>query len=415
MIDEITPSFITRRRKGDIIMNPCESWRSEVTRNGSLDYSLASRNATSGALLGATATRYDGRSTSQIRYPYTPMAAGSSVDRVAFREAFGLTSSKMQSLEQLALARVLERATSPKVMGLVTLAELDKTVDLIKSCAKSVNAGATLLESLGPKRLRELNTALSRIGRLGTKGKIKLFLRSLDSGLSNLCRKWLGYRYGVMATVYDVESWIEASSSKGRRHRVTSPVTDQFDSDTGEVVAYANWHSTLYWPNTGPFITRTIRRRRSVVRAGVILSSEAEGMADTLGLNRVASSAWELVPFSFVLDWLCDVGTRLAAHEGSFLMRPLGTWVTHEHYLSFSHSYEWRPNSHTTGGVTYSASGSDRGTVVDSTLYRVRVANPPLSFVPQLDVNLNWKRITDSVALLKVGSSRLSAQLLKKL
>lgn len=394
--DVITPNFTVRRAAGEVIMNDYKSVVSELTAYApSLHYFLRVTN--DGVPVQTTEVYLIGPYSARFRKPRTPMALLSSA--ALSSELTGYNLPNLGAAEQRVLAKALQSASSTDALALVTMAELDKTVDLLAAGGRLALRGAVLLENLGPKRLGEFKSALRHYGQLTNKRKRQLFLRSLAGSLRSTMQAWLGYRYGIMATYYDLESWVEASSTKQRRLRFVANESDSF-IDEGTWV-------TEYTTDFSDFKSRVFRKRRTVSSAGVLIEGTALPKSQRFGATRIFESAWELVPWSFVLDWFVDVGTRLAAWEGGLHVRPLGSWVSHEHTIEYRNSYtnDWR--DWTDGPTRYWGEGNDAGTVSELCTIRERKANPSLTWLPQVSVKLNWKKLADSVALFSGASTRL--------
>jgi hypothetical protein len=131
------------------------------------------------------------------------------------------------------------------------------------------------------------------------------------------------------------------------------------------------------------------------------------GAVDSYGVRNILTSAWELTKLSWVADWFVDIGTRLAAIESQFLTDKVGGWISYRHELldyvlyqarfqsSFTPSYEW------TGHMTEVCTKHDYSTVVE------RTANPDVSYLPQINVKLNWKKVADAAALARVLAPRV--------
>jgi len=125
------------------------------------------------------------------------------------------------------------------------------------------------------------------------------------------------------------------------------------------------------------------------------------------GAERVLSTAWELVPLSFVLDWFLDVSERLGALESSFLRPTLGTWIVHRHRLYKELHYQETGRSTSDGANTNVGTGSRGGSTVEQTYIVERKANPTVSYLPEFKVNLDWKKVADGVALARTLGPRL--------
>ena len=128
-----------------------------------------------------------------------------------------------------------------------------------------------------------------------------------------------------------------------------------------------------------------------------------EAIASFTSLNP-ASIAWELMPYSFVVDWAVDIGGYLRNLESAALYNS-----------SFLNGY-----------VTYTAQGTSRSELsgsttdgVSSTSYQGRCSNytrrkvrspmteAPFPVLPTFDLNLSFDRLTSAVALATQAVSKL--------
>lgn len=423
MTDEVTPAFKKRIGNGEIVMNNLTSYSSEILRpRGSYSLAFESRLKSTGAISGSALylrlnsgdyTDHRGR-----RYSIPDM---DSTSRNAEIAAYGPPGWSMVSVEQLLLARALEKASSPDTLALVTAAELNKTVALVTTAARTANKAAAMLESLGPSRVRALNVWLQQLQkeiRGRHKGAIiRSMLKRLDGAVRVAAGTWLGYRYGIMATVYDIESWIEASEANPRRVRT---VVKQQTSWDGAPELYSEGRGPAPDARWGPASRVVKRSRQTISSAGVLVRSrlfddDALAGMNRFGVNRFASSLWELTPYSFVFDWLIDIGTRIAAFEGSLIVSPLGSWISHEHILNYSWEWISEPSTIVDATHIHTVSGSNSALVTERCVYRVRKANPPLSPIPQVAVRLNWKRLADAIGLLTVASAGFRKELIRSI
>lgn len=208
-----------------------------------------------------------------------------------------------------------------------------------------------------------------------------------------------------MATYYDVESWVSAFSDRRQkpRQRYLAGKNTSYDSGNTTIVESTSNFGTAYYTK------RFTRFSRSSCGVLVTMLEEADP-SYTLGMRNVLSSAWELVPFSFVLDWFIDAGTRLQALESGFVRPVLGTWVTHRSTLTGYHHRYTTPRGYViVGNDRYSAPSMDSyAMVTDVTTIVERIANPSLSALPEVKINLNYKKVIDSVALIRPASKMLA-------
>lgn len=144
----------------------------------------------------------------------------------------------------------------------------------------------------------------------------------------------------------------------------------------------------------GSIVETTVRQTRVGIRMGWEISVEHPSLAllSQLGLLNPVSTAWERVPYSFVVDYFLnvnDVISSMTALAGCTLHRPYRTTYAHT-VLTLSARWDipnppsWSPNSY--GGEHVKVS---RITGIPSPTLGLR---PPW--------NLSWSRAATSVALL---------------
>lgn len=234
-----------------------------------------------------------------------------------------------------------------------------------------------------PETIMSIWSACEHILRyyLEVRGKVKRLEGITDPGAITAIRDlWLQYRYGIMPNVYliqDALAYLERvkpsyqTERQGERH-----VTSGFDFANGWVVPDAE-----------------------VVHRCLFKQGFKVGF-DTDSLQKWGpSTVWELIPLSFVVDWVVNVGDYLTA------LRPVSD-VQHE-------------------GVTYSFRTNDSfelshpdwfGQPISCSLdvYRLMVIDVNeigISASPQL----NWKRWLDAAALSWTGFRRLYRQSLRSI
>lgn len=409
MSDVVTTRFRGRSNRGEIIINPMVSVVSKVTSSGKWDYVLQTEtrvDAYSPWTWFSDATVSTSGFTGRYRMPMTPLATsyGSPSQSVAFAP---FLMGNLTTVTSTLLTKAIAKATASDASALVTYAELDKTFDMFLNGAQSA---ASLVSRLERTRIADIKEFvrwsywdIKKLVKNPKSFKLKKGMKAVTGSFYELASMWLGYRYGIMATYYDVQSWIAADSAigKSRRSRHVVGTTDSYDSGhTVTLESTGNFGKNYY-------DKRYTRFTRS--SAGVLTNIIPEAdSAYTFGMERIFSSAWELVPFSFVLDWFVDAGDRIAALEGQWIRPVLGSWVTHRStLLSFQHRYTV---GHTTisGNERLSPVSMDHwAQCLDNTTVVERIANPTLSALPEFRVNLNWKKVIDAVALARPLSSKL--------
>lgn len=255
MNDVVTPSFRLLRAKGEIINTPMD-WYSDTFSGGDTGWRIR-------RYLGQDQYGVDIYSTGDCGGNWNIVQYG-----IPLHLDVGLTDIKSE-----AITAARAGISSPEVQGLVSAIELKKTLKMLANPMKG---------------LREY--IFSR--KSHRKGSPPLWEVARDS--------WLEYRYGWRPFMMEADAILQ-SLGKEYSKRQTSRATR---ADTGN--ATSTWTASSGGLNM-TFETTTTRTLK--VRAGVLY--EHRGSFDQtygLRLSDIPSAAWELVPYSFVVDWFVNVG-----------------------------------------------------------------------------------------------------------
>jgi len=286
-------------------------------------------------------------------------------------------------------------------MALVTMAELDKTLDMFVGGAKAAASLVTNLARAKPQDVQLLARLPMKLIQLAVKNPVafrKKFFRGASDSFIALSSMWLGYRYGIMATYYDVESWCTVFSERRSKPRSRYVVAKNSSYDSGNNISLVS---------DGTFAKTYFKQRYmrfSRTSCGVLCTMmESEDPSYSLGMRSVLSTAWELVPFSFVLDWFIDAGTRIQALESDWIRPVLGSWCTHRSTLTSIRHFYTEPKAPTIIGNERLSwvDGHNEGLLTEETHIVERIANPSLSLLPNIQLRLNFKRVADGVALVR--------------
>lgn len=203
---------------------------------------------------------------------------------------------------------------------------------------------------------------------------------------------WLTYRCGIMPLVYQTRDAARAVENVGKNpERYTARGSAQNDG-TVSVIQTA---SSGVWD-----IERAVETTRQLsVRSGIIYEHDSRNSFG-VSLRDVADAAWEVVPFSFVVDWFANVNDFIGAIAPKVGVRTLGSWTTtYDQYASTG-----------VGSGVYSAGNPDDYAIVNPTsgeslytLHKTRHKNVAigLAFQPTpYKGDLGKKRIADTIALI---------------
>ena len=141
---------------------------------------------------------------------------------------------------------------------------------------------------------------------IGAKRKHRNLVRSPITQASNL---WLEYSFGWSPLLKDIHDAYTA---------IGQPVPGGLCSGSG---------TELYEHET-PFERFSVRGRCRM-GASIYVVNPNLYLEQQLGIANPVQIAWELVPFSFVADWMFDIGTFLGAYSdlyGCLALRPYTTY-----------------------------------------------------------------------------------------
>lgn len=170
---------------------------------------------------------------------------------------------------------------------LVALGEFRTSSDMIGNRALQMYHG---YRDLRQGRFRQF---LARFG-LEAKRKHRNLIKSKAGEASGL---WLEYSFGWKPLAQDMYNATQVMSGEPPGGRVHGFGHENFS------LAYTNKFVSERYTSTG----------RCNMIAFVHVDNPALFLNQTLGLINPALVAWELVPFSFMVDWATDIGTFLSA------------------------------------------------------------------------------------------------------
>lgn len=200
----------------------------------------------------------------------------------------------------------------------------------------SLSSDSNFLESIPelPAVLGYLGNILefARALNAATKGDPRAFVYLVDA----LASAWLAYNYGLRPNIQD--------EAEARRiaHGYANGLIGQFDG------SFKNLYGKFTWPcNTAGLGMRG--EVKLTTRTKMVIKNDASGLfAILLTLNQVGllptlARIWDLVPFSFVLDWFTGLGDRFEYIDNAVLRHGMNL----SHYVhTFEYTFEANDGSH---------------------------------------------------------------------
>lgn len=276
---------------------------------------------------------------------------------------------------------------------------------VVKSWSNIDQSSMAALATLGemPETLRWIGSILKRLVNL-----IRFFRNPARkaSDLLKLSGKrvplkdvpfdvWLEWRYAIRPLIFEMKQALDAlkaiikkgsrQTARGYTYDIGVTTSSQTVGNSGNIVQYT-WDTKV--------------RKRIEFRGGVLydLSESLNDLTTILGLDQPLEAAWELVPFSFILDWFFNIGTCLSSWSQGMGLSPLGSWVTCiwvTEKSAYGHSYGniWDTNVCTKFEQIQLPSYSE------VRLLKQRWIDPSRAVLPSFKLKLDSQKILDLVAI----------------
>jgi hypothetical protein len=239
------------------------------------------------------------------------------------------TSSEKTAYLDLANTKALNDIKSQKVNILQDLGEARQTLRLLTSTAvrlagayqsfrrgNLLEAAKTLGAAKPSRRFRKKYELNVHMNGLKPRKSFGASWRPSDGSVfspTNLSSLWLEFNYGWRPLVSSIQGAVELFNQQivsGEIIRVESR-SKFYDKkvDTGTFDTYYGWESN--WVNESErFYSVKYVCYYTVSDVDAVLLSQA-------GLSNLPNLAWELVPFSFVVDWFINVGAFLSSLDAT--------------------------------------------------------------------------------------------------
>lgn len=358
MYDLVHPSAHKRMRRGEIILGECHLVRNKRTWQDA----------------GFTIGPHPTWGSNQVKGDIASFVETFGGDPL---ESFASIASSMQSN---VLTKAMAKVNSSTIMSGELLSDLDKTVSMLR---------------------HPFRDATQLLGKM-LKYRAKHLGKTAHSAAKASSNAWLEYRYGWKPLLLDADSCISAAHKwrdEQQEKRLVARAGDSYQRTTDKAFS-----ATGGVPRVDS-INGTVSSWKSYrASAGVIYvrkeRTTSEQLSATLGLRPrdVPATLWEIIPYSFVVDWFVNVGDWIQAITPNPEVNILGNWVSG--VFEWSRSYKgisWSCRIPEAPATTYT------GTMGGSTLSGVeftRTINQSVALTPAMKVgSLSLLHSVDALAL----------------
>lgn len=418
MYDSVTPGFRPGRKQFGWINTPASSYKLTCTTSD-IDHTSSSAPQNGEWL----ERRWIGDGLGQLIGPLV-----SSTNTLSF----GSYPDVVDPLypRKKAVMDCLNRVAPPSSQSLVSVAELPKSVDTILSRAQAIARAITaarkgdvnaLRKMFGsppkgfkryPKRIVLWDDSGSPVVRKNGKpvsryGHPRPLTPSRVGKLDEVSKLWLEYRYGWAPMVYDIVDSMKAIDAANRRRDLPNSTPGGKDVTVARATAKLAGRkvtSTSTSKDGGNISYTTLIDHEVEARAYAFYRMSLDGLTTRLndfGAFDVPKAIWELVPFSFIVDWFVPIGDWLGAQTPKVGIEMLcqGVKVRHRKMVTRQLT-SWSPTVAGPGGWPNPAIPLGTSDSFEAVAWE-RTTNLDTLFFPPLEIKLNLKRLADAAALFK--------------
>lgn len=351
--DIVTPDYKRRSAAGEIINNPMSSVLEQEWPPVAVPFSRHILNND-----GTNPTRFTGST-------YTGSSMMLSSDLLDYFGQPTEVADSIESLKAQAVTQAHAGTSASEISALMVAAESQKTIGSMASIMYDVYRIV--------KAARKLDFAYIR----------------KQLSYDELENRYMELRYALRPLMYDAAGITNANNALSiyQRKRQTSRGFQAYsfsDKDTIEVVDGSR--------------TYTVERSVKVdanIRAGVLSQVEVSAL-NVWGLDQPLETLWEVIPFSFIIDWFINIGDTIAAWTPNYGVKELASWVTVEKTVTYLNKVV---SSKNTAAWSYSDSYDITGQKSLIRITKDRTVNPSLSYYPRSKVRLDALKLLDLTAI----------------
>lgn len=366
MSDIVTPNFKELSAKGHIINNPMSKFKESIV-NDILHYNLEYGVDMYLACVPAKWVYYR-------NYRYAKAISTTSVG--PFLD-LSFTEAEIQSEIDKAVTKAHSRIGADEVLLLGMIKEFGSTVTGLIYILKKVYK---IYKYTKRAQLRRLRKELS---------------------FSELQEIYMNARYNLRPLAYDAAGLIRVFQSEEKPARQTFRASSSLSKET-----FAN--STYVPVNISNLtLSGNISRKTYLdmkVRAGVLTQAQPATRAQLLGLDSIVETAWDILQFSFIIDWFVNVGETISAWTPNLGFKTLASWVTVDTLLTQNTTIspleitEKTVNGQRLRNPVLEQSIGSATRILHTFERRI---NPTLPIIPSLNVELDPLKILDLAIITK--------------
>lgn len=302
---------------------------------------------------------------------------------LSFEEAFFSSlfisppSLDVEDMKDRAMVSAQSKIGHTEILSLSALAELEKTVG----------------------GLIGLLSKVLKIARAAKLKHYKVLRQELKPGelRRDIADIYMNARYNLRPLYHDVKAIIRILT--GDVHKPGRHTFRGYEKQSKTIAEHSDRRKIFSRTGWGIYANLTHNATTTTtVRAGVLTSSEVVRQYQIFGIDSIVESAWDLTPYSFILDWFFNVGDCIMAMTPNLGVKDLASWVTVDTtttqktivesvYLDIESTSTYRRS-----GTLSSSPGACTSKIVRT---KKRIPNYEPSYIPSFSLNIDPLKILD--------------------
>lgn len=273
----------------------------------------------------------------------------------------------------------------------------------LKMKNSDVNLGVAFAERNATARLLgDTATRIAKAVRQLRRGNVRRAADELGGGRrqtkgKTTLERWLELQYGWRPLLDDVYGSADALSKRtGSDWRVTAKARVQEPITARK--RYENILSSVDCEATG--------WDKAFVRIDAYPQNDVFLALSQLGITNPALVAWELVPFSFVLDWMLPIGDYLDSLDAMLGYGESWTSISQFKRVKWYSNVGASPHNYPSGSYTYITTGSFEGECDQLYLKRTASKGVPLPTMPRFKDPRSLTHMANGLSLLALAFGR---------
>lgn len=366
-LDVVTEDFKARSLRGEIINNPFYNVLLTLNQRPTV------------VVGGGMCPKYDTYEKGFLENLDYPFGGRPGVD-FSLQQVADTVLAPFASEADGASAQAWANVGVSEAAALASLGELPETVNFLIDIIKAI-AQLTLAAKQGNWK------AIAKMARKAG---------ATVDGVGNI---WLAYRYAVRPLFFEYQQVMAALSkevqtgiretARGSSKLSLPPVSEEFDR---EIISHGPG-----WTDSTRVKGKVKRSYNLISRAGVLFEIERDinAMLAIWGLDDPFGAMWELIPCSFIADWIINIGDVLNAVTSNPGLSARASWVTQSiHYhqsVVIKQCYTTGYNCNLRDGRTATQLGNLEMDIV----VKRRVPRAERYTLPRVKLKLNFAKLTD--------------------